>query len=85
MYQVDNNTNVAYTKNQLQVVKENEVKPTTKGQTKFIINKILEKIKKKGKIFYKVLWDDKSETIEPRSMLVEDVPDLINTFEKKIS
>ena len=83
MYQVDNNTNVAYTKNQLQVVKEDEVKPTTKGQTKFIINKILEKIKKKGKIFYKVLWNDKSETIEPRSLLLEDVPDLINDFDKK--
>ena len=83
MYQVDNNTNVAYTKNQLQVVKEDEVKPSTKGQTKFIIDKILEKIKKKGKIFYKVLWNDKSETIEPRSLLLEDVPDLINDFDKK--
>jgi hypothetical protein len=85
MYQVDNNTNVAYTKNQLQIVKEDEVKPSTKGQTKFIIDKVLEKIKKKGKIYYKVLWDDKSETIEPRSMLLEDVADLIEEFDKKKS
>jgi hypothetical protein len=83
MYQVNNNDNVAYTKNQLQVVKSDEVQPSTKGQTTFLIDKILSKIKQKGKIYYKVLWDDGSETTEPRSMLMQDVPDLIKDFDKK--
>ena len=34
MYQVDDNTKVAYTKYQLQVVKEDEARPSTKGQRK---------------------------------------------------
>ena len=84
MYEVDNDNRVAYTKYQLQVVKENELKPKTTLEPKFIINKLLKKMKINNKIYYRVLWGDGSKTNEPRSMLIKDVPILVKNFEKTL-
>ena len=81
MYCVDNNINVAYTKNQLQVVPLNEITPPKAVNRKFIVKEILQKLKIKNKIYYKVLWSDNSTTNEPRTNLIKDIPDLVNAFE----
>ena len=56
LYQVDNDSNVAYTKHQLQVVSDKEKKPSTKAQKRFYMTDILGKVKRKGKVFYRVEW-----------------------------
>lgn len=85
---VDNS--VLYTKNQLQVIPENEQLPDeslilgnkTKGKKKFIIDKILSKKKIKGLVHYEVKWKGvKDTTFEPRKTLLEDVPELVSAFE----
>jgi hypothetical protein len=82
MYQVDNDTRVAYTKYQLQPIHENEVRPTQQSQRKFVVKQLLQRIKKKNKIYFKVLWDDGSITEEPRTSLMKDIPLLIQQFEE---
>lgn len=83
MYKVDD-LDVAFTKKQLQIVRSDEVKPSSKAQKKQTIDRILEKLKIKNKIHYKILWTDKSITNEPRTSLIDDVPDLIDEFEKNL-
>jgi hypothetical protein len=83
MYQVDDVDQVAYTKNQLQVVQADENKPTNKSQKKFIIKKLLRRFKDKNKVMFEVLWDTGEKTNEPRSNLIKDVPDLVEAFESK--
>lgn len=82
MYEVDNDDNVAYTRNQLQVVKSDEKRPNKKLQRKIVIDEILERIKRGNRIFFKVLWSDGDITEEPRNKLHEDVPGLIEEFEE---
>ena len=82
MYQLDNNTDVAYTKYQLQVVKSDEITPTTSSQSKFLVKKLLKRFKLKNKIYFEVLWGDNSKTDEPRASLIKDIPLLINEYEK---
>ena len=84
MYQLRDRTNVAYTKNQLQVVKGVERKPPNSVLRKFIITRVLKKIRRRGEIFYKVRWSDNSETDEPRENLIKDVPALIERFERSL-
>lgn len=85
----------AYTRNQLQVVPKNEKLPDkslirgtkTKGVTKYIVEKILDKKKEKGKVYYLVKWkgfSNKDNTWEPRTNLIIDVPDMIKEYEKSI-
>lgn len=86
MYQVDNNTNVAYTKNQLQVVKKNEKQPSSKAHKKWIVEEILGKIEKKNQpIKYKVKWSDGSTTEEPREQLLVDIPMMVNHYEEQLA
>jgi hypothetical protein len=81
MYQVDDNTNVAYTKYQLQVVDENEKKPNISAQKKYLIDKLIKRFKKNNKIYFEVQWNDGSITNEPRTNLIKDVPKLVEKFE----
>jgi hypothetical protein len=76
-----------YTRNQLQIVSENEKMPPATVQEKFKIKKILGKLKKNGKVYYKVWWDGypKSEaTEEPRTELIKSVPDLVKEFDSSL-
>jgi hypothetical protein len=84
MYKVGDNGNVAYTKNQLQIVKDNEVKPSNKVQKKFEVEKIIEKFKKKNKWYYKVLWSDGDITEQLKSAFTNEVPDIVKDFESNL-
>ena len=82
---------IGYTKNQLQVIQEDEEFPDLsliKGkQTTFIPQMILKKKKVRGKIFYLVRWAGfkaKDDTWEPSSTLKEDVPELVEEFERSL-
>lgn len=82
MYKVGTNDNVAYTKNQLQVVKANEIRPNINLQTKFNVDRLIRRFKKGNKVMFRVKWSDGSETDEPRSQLNKDIPQMIKDFEK---
>lgn len=82
----------AYTKNQLLPVKSDEKAPDSsvirpikqKGIQKYVIDKLLERRKIKGKIMFKVKWkgfSDADNTWEPRSVLIRDVPELVKEYE----
>ena len=81
MYQVNHNDNVAYTKNQLQVVKPDEVKPSAKLQHKYTIDKLIGKKKIKGLVYYHVLWKSGERTWEPRKELIKDVPEIVANYD----
>lgn len=81
MYQVDNNNNVAYTRNQLQVVKSDEKQPYAKNQRRLLVEELVERIKKGNKIYYRVKWSDGTVSDQLRSELYEDIPGLIDEFE----
>ena len=84
LYFIDNNENVAYTKNHLQLIDANEKMPikssirkikTTRGKDVYIIDKIVGKRKHKNKIEYLIKWkgfDDSDNTYESRKQLIED-------------
>jgi hypothetical protein len=87
---IDNS--VGYTKEQLQVIPKDEEAPNPKvirgKQTTYVIKKILDKKKVKGKIYYKIRWKGYSEdqdTWEPRTSLIEDVPILVEEFEERLN
>jgi len=79
---------VAYTKNQLQIVREDEEaldirlivgKPST-----YVVKNIIGKKKLRGKTYYLVEWKGyprEEATWEPRERLIEDVPELVHRFE----
>lgn len=87
----DTDYSVAYTKNQLQVIPENEKKPSEsdiigrreKGVRKWIVEKLVDRKKVKGKIVFTVKWKGfKDPTEVSRVDLMKDVPDLVKDFEK---
>ncbi len=82
---------VAYTKNQLQVVPKDEEAPhpsVIRGHPDtYVVQKILDKKKFNGRIYYKVKWKGYPEseaTWEPRTRLIEDVPILVKEFENRL-
>ena len=96
MYKVDE-IDVAYTKNQLQVVKANETAPkvvkkysTTEeienqdDDTEEDIIKIISKKKINNRIHYRILWSDKKKTDVARTELIKYIPDMITEYEEKI-
>jgi hypothetical protein len=80
MYKTANTKSNYYTRNQLQIVNKDEKLPTPR---KFIIDKIIEKIYKGKKPYFRIKWSDGSETEEPRSKLIKDIKQLVLNFEKK--
>ena len=82
MYQVGGNDNVAFTKNQLQVVKPNEVRPNPQLQERHLVDRLLRRFKKSNKIFFEVKWTDGTTTEEPRTNLIKDIPIIVKEFEK---
>lgn len=96
LYLVDNDKgetdySVAYTKNQLQIIPDGEQPPTStsimgqkqKGQPKkWIAEKIINRFKKKNKIYFTVKWSGFDKTTEePRAVLMKDIPHMIKEFE----
>ena len=86
MYQLDDDTRVAYTKYQLQVVRDDEVKPSTQSQNKWNIERLVRRYKRNNKIYFEVKWEGYPNTTnEPRANLMKDVPDMVREFESKSS
>lgn len=99
MYLVSDNKgntdhNQAYTKSQLLPTKANEQQPNEskirpvgikKGTKTWIIEKLVDR-KKVGKlIYFSVKWKGyKDTTSEPRTVLMQDVPDMVKEFEKNM-
>jgi transposase InsO family protein len=93
MYQLDDgkggtDRRVAYTRQQLQIITNDEQLPppsVIRGKPKtFKVEKILDKKKMKGKIYYLVKWlgyPDSENTWEPATSLREDVPELVANFD----
>lgn len=84
----------SYTKNQLQKVPENEKLPdhniiygqTDDNITRFIVEKLVDRIKRNGRIYFKVKWagyPSSQNTWEKRSDLIRDIPEMIREYEKK--
>lgn len=82
MYQVGGDKKVAYTRNQLQVVKTHALPPTT-GQNRWTIDRLLRRYTKKGLVVFDVKWTDGSTTTEPRKTLIKDVPQMVKDFERR--
>ena len=81
MYGVSDIPTTGFTRSQLQIVKENEVKPLT---NKWIVEKIVDKKIIKNKPYYLVKWKNypnSQNTWEPRINLIEDVPEMILDYE----
>lgn len=84
MYQVNDNKKVAYTKYQLQVVRENEENPNPASQKKYVVEKLLKRFKKKKEIYFLVKWKNyDTPTEEPRKSLMKDIPEMIKAYELK--
>ena len=94
LYILDNNANVAYRKDQIQIILSNETMPNKnsirplavkKNKKVYIIDRLTQKRKNKGKIEYLVNWkgfDVSDATWEPRTQLIEDgMIDMIKAFE----
>lgn len=93
LYILDNDNSIAYTKNQLQVIPKNEQKPSSdkiqpvKGKNVYLVDKIIDKKKEHGRIYYYVKWlgyDDSYNTWELGTKLKKDVPNLVKEYEKSI-
>ncbi len=99
LYLIDTNEhqNVAYTKNQLQVIDDNEKKPDKssirkikkkKGKDVYILDSIVGKRKRNNRIEYLIKWkgfDDSDNTYESRKELLEDgLKEYIDDYEKEI-
>lgn len=90
MYQVQvpnkpPNTNVAYTKAQLQVVQENEQLPGQHLLEKHTVEALLDRFKKNNRVYFKVKWKgDPTPTDEPRTTLLQDVPILVKEYEERM-
>lgn len=79
-----------YTKNQLQVIPDDEEEPPVSvlkaAPETGIVKAILDKKKEKNKIFYLVQWKGKNAKSSwiAKTSLVKDVPDLIESYENNI-
>ena len=94
MYIVDNDNTTAFTKKQLQPVNDNDTMPNhtvilpikkINNQDAYEVETILDKKKIKNKIHYLVKWKGYTATHnswEPRTILMEDVSDLIKQYEQ---
>ena len=94
MYIVDDDNTTAFTKKQLQPVNDNDTMPNhtvilpikkINNQDAYEVETILDKKKIKNKIHYLVKWKGYTATHnswEPRTILMEDVSDLIKQYEQ---
>jgi hypothetical protein len=83
MYLTEKYPHTAYYREDLQVVDSNEThNPTDFVVNKQIVLKLLERKKEKNKILFRVLWRNKTESWEPRTQLMKDIPDMVKSFEK---
>jgi hypothetical protein len=83
-YTVSGIGNALYTREQLQLIDEDETAPNESARRKWTVEKILKKQNKDGLVHYLVKWVGfKKPTLVSRKILVEDIPDKIKAFEKE--
>jgi hypothetical protein len=81
MYFIEGKPRNVFTRNQVQVVNENEKLPQAR---KYIVEKLLKKFYKGRVPYFEVKWENYDETTnEPRSKLFKDIPDKVKEFEKE--
>ena len=84
LYTVSGIGNALYTREQLQVIDEDETAPNESARRKWTVEKILKKQSKNGLVHYLVKWKGfKKPTLVSRKLLVQDVPDKIKDYENK--
>ena len=59
------------------------VEPKKGKIQKYTVDKILNRVKENGRIYFKVLWSTGEETTEPRTNLIKDIPDMIRDYESR--
>lgn len=94
LYILDNDPTTAYTKNQLQVVTSDELRPSEsaiarvgrkKGVETYHVQEILEHKTEKKKKFYLVKWKGFADpTWEPANIIKQDVPDVVKEYEQSL-
>ena len=91
LYIVSGLETIGYTKNQLQPVDDDEQPPNkdilTKKYQTYTVEKIVDKKKEKGKIYYLVKWlgfPSDQNTWQTAKMLKEDVPDMVKEYEESL-
>jgi hypothetical protein len=77
---------ITYTKNQLQVIHDNEQYPDLKvirgKPATYRVEKIIDKKRIKNRIYYTIKWFGVPKTtLEPRTELIKDVPQLVRDFD----
>jgi hypothetical protein len=83
MYLITGINNVAYTKQQLQVIDKNEKQPPKEAIDKYIIENIINKKVKNKKVYYLIKWKD-YDVKEATWELKENIPkNVIEEYEKK--
>ena len=82
---------VAYTKNELQLVNDKEVKaqesairPMKKGkQELYYVEKVMDKQKKRNRIYYLIKFKGiKEPSLEPKTELIKYIPDLLKEYDE---
>ena len=82
MYVVSGLSHTAYTKGELQKIPDNEQNPPAAVQDRFIVERLLDRKKMKGRIYFKVKWQGYAKpTWEPRSVLIQDIPGMVHDYE----
>ena len=83
LYKISGRTNL-FTREQLQVVSDNEKLPDATVQKKYIIEGIIGDKKIKNKTYYRVQWKGyDAPTWEPEENLLKDVPDMIREYKAR--
>lgn len=85
LYTVSGIGNALYTREQLQLIDAQETAPNETAQRKWIVEKIIKRVKKNGRVMYEVKWKNYEEpTIEPRTALMKDTPEMVKEYEKNM-
>jgi hypothetical protein len=83
LYTVSGIGNALYTREQLQVIDEDETAPNESARRKWTVEKILKKQTKNGLVHYLVKWVGFAKpTLVSRKILIEDIPEKIKDYEK---
>jgi hypothetical protein len=82
LYQVDNDSRVAYSRYQIQIVRDDEVKPTARDGAEQYAQFITGKRKHKGVVQYQVKWESGEESWEDLKSIKDSLKEMIEGYEK---
>lgn len=82
-YVVEGYNNNYFTRDQIQLYSETEIKPKPIVR-KWEVERLVNRFKRNGKIFFKVKWKGYDLTTdEPRNELFKDIPEMVLQFERR--